>query len=755
MTMKTGDQLSQPANDTNTENTISLDHPNLYINRELSWLQFNRRVLEEAQNENIPLLERVKFLAIFANNLDEFFMIRVSGLQKQSETGAHNISPDGMRPSDQLMMIRQEVLIQLADQTKRWQTELLPKLKQSGIGILRYHELKSKQREILKRYFEEEIFPTLTPLAIDPAHPFPHISNLSLNLAIIIEDPEHGEKFARLKIPDLVPRLIQIPVLDKPGHFNTPESNSPQTVNFVFVEDLIAANLDMLFQSLKVKAAFLFRITRNADLEIEEDEAADLLSTIQESVGMRRFGLAIRLEVDKTMPKTLREMLMNNLHLQPSQVYAVGKPVGIASLHQLTRIKRPDLKDPPFRPAVAISLTKGESVFAAIRNRNLMLYHPYDSFGPVVDFLLEAARDPNVLAIKQTLYRVGTNSPIVDALMEARENGKQVAVLVELKARFDEENNIGWAQALERAGVHVVYGLLGLKTHAKICLVIRRESSGIRRYIHLSTGNYNVVTSRIYSDFSYFTCDPVFGADICDLFNALTGYSKKQEYHKIWVAPGMIRQQLITLIEREIRRQQQYGDGHIAFKMNSLVDKGCIMALYQASRAGVKVNLQVRGICCLRPGIPGVSENIHVTSIVGRFLEHARIYYFHNGGAGDLFLGSADLMPRNLDRRIEILFPVEDPGIKKILIEKVLYTHFHDTVKARRLSPDGQYEPISAVPDEPEIDSQDWMMNHRGLFFTGDITTHETSLSGSEDICVKEAIAAAKESSSTKGGRKI
>lgn len=755
MTIKTGDDLSQPANDVNTENTISLDHPSLYLNRELSWLQFNRRVLEEAQNENNPLLERVKFLAIFANNLDEFFMIRVSGLQKQSETGAHNISPDGMRPSDQLMMIRQEVLIQLADQTKCWQTELLPLLKRSGIGILRYHELKSKQREILKRYFEEEIFPTLTPLAIDPAHPFPHISNLSLNLAIMIEDPEHGEKFARLKIPDLVPRLIQIPVLEKSSHFNAPEANSTQTVDFVFVEDLIAANLDMLFQSLKVKAAFLFRITRNADLEIEEDEAADLLSTIQESVGMRRFGLAIRLEVDKTMPKTLREMLMNNLHLQPSQVYTVGKPVGMASLHELTKIERPDLKDPPFRPAVAISLAKGESVFAALRNRNLMLYHPYDSFGPVVDFLLEAARDPNVLAIKQTLYRVGTNSPIVDALMEARENGKQVAVLVELKARFDEENNIGWAQALERSGVHVVYGLLGLKTHAKICLVIRRESSGIRRYIHLSTGNYNVVTSRIYSDFSYFTCDPVFGADICDLFNALTGYSKKQEYHKIWVAPGMIRRQLITLIEREIRRQQQYGDGHIAFKMNSLVDKECIMALYQASRAGVKVDLQVRGICCLRPGIPGVSENIHITSIVGRFLEHSRIYYFHNGGAADLFLGSADLMPRNLDRRIEILFPVEDPGIKKILIEKVLYTHFHDTVKSRRLSPEGQYEPISAVPDVPEIDSQVWMMNHRGLFFTGDTTTHEKSLSGSEDIGVKEAIAAAKEPFSAKGGRKI
>jgi polyphosphate kinase len=738
----------------NTEN-IPFDQPNLYQNRELSWLQFNRRVLEEAQNEKNPLLERVKFLAIFANNLDEFFMIRVSGLQKQSEAGALNVSPDGIGPAEQLRMIRDELLTQLTEQAKCWQQDLLPKLKQSGIRILRYSELKSKQRELLKHYFEEEIFPTLTPLAIDPAHPFPHISNLSLNLAIMIHDPEHGEKFARLKIPDLVPRLIRIPVAGK----NENDTNL-HAIDFVFIEDVISANLNMLFQSLEVKAAYPFRITRNADLEIEEDEASDLLSTIQESVGMRRFGLAIRLEVDKTMPKGLREMLMNNLHLTPSQVYTLAKPIGMANFHELTKIERPELKDPPFRPAVAISLAKGESVFARIQNHSLMLYHPYDSFGPVVDFLLEAARDPNVLAIKQTLYRVGANSPIVNALMEARENGKQVAVLVELKARFDEENNIGWAQALEGAGVHVVYGLLGLKTHAKICMVIRRETNGLRRYIHLSTGNYNVVTSRIYSDFSYFTCDPAIGADISDLFNAITGYSKKQEYNKIWVAPGNVRQKLITLIEREICRQQQYGDGYIAFKMNSLVDKNCIMSLYQASCAGVKVDLQVRGICCLKPGIPGVSENIRVTSIVGRFLEHSRIYYFHNGGAGDLFLGSADLMPRNLDRRVEILFPVEDPEIKEILVKKVLYTHLHDNVKARRLSSNGRYEPIPVVPDEPEMDSQAWLMKHRGLFFNTGGTIHDTTLSPSDDIYVKSAIsaataaAAAKEITPVKGGSK-
>ena len=398
----------------------------------------------------------------------------------------------------------------------------------------------------------------------------------------------------------------------------------------------------------------------------------------------------------------------------------------MANLMELIKIERSDLKDPPFLPAIPSSLTKGENIFSLIRRRDLLLYHPYDSFSPVVDFVLEAARDPNVLTIKQTLYRVGANSPIVNALMEASENGKQVAVLVELKARFDEENNIGWAQALERAGVHVVYGLLGLKTHAKICLVVRRERGGINRYVHLSTGNYNIVTSRIYTDFSYLTCDPVIGADISDLFNALAGYSRKAKYDKIWVAPGSIRQRIIALIEKEICRHQNYGDGYLAFKMNSLVDQDCIKALYRASQVGVKVDLQVRSTCCLRPGIPGLSENIQVTSIVGRFLEHTRIYYFHNGGEGELLLGSADLMPRNLDRRIEILFPIEDLQLKRTLTEVILKTHLQDNVKSQVLLPDGYYKKREISPNEVSIHSQAWMLEHRGIFFTNETKNEET-----------------------------
>jgi polyphosphate kinase len=720
MTAKNHTQTFAAITPPSAENRAGLSHPGRYFNRESSWLQFNKRVLQEALDESNPLLERVKFLAIFANNLDEFFMIRVAGLQKQLEAGPLKVLLDGTGPSEQLAMIRATLLPLLAEQAKCWQQELLPKLKRSGIRIHRYRELQSKQCRLLRNYFTREIFPTLTPLAIDPGHPFPHISNLSLNLAIVVHHPEQGEKFARLKIPDMIPRLIPVPdeqIINSGKKFDVTYT---RTVDFIFIEEVIAANLEILFQSLEVKASYPFRITRDADLEIAEDEASDLLSCIQESIGMRRFGFAVRLEVDKAMPRSLRELLMSNLHLSPHQVYSVGRPIGMAGLMELTKIDRPDLKDQPFRPALPKPLAEGKNIFAFIRRSDLLLYHPYDSFSPVVDFILEAARDPNVLAIKQTLYRVGANSPIVKALMEARENGKQVAVLVELKARFDEENNIGWAQALERAGVHVVYGLLGLKTHAKICLVVRREGETINRYIHLSTGNYNVVTSRVYTDLSYLTCDPLIGADISDLFNALTGYSRKDDYNKIWVAPNAIRQRIITMIEREISRHHTNGDGYLAFKMNSLVDQDCIAALYKASQAGVKIDLQVRSICCLKPGIPGLSENIRVTSIVGRFLEHTRIYYFHHGGADDLLLGSADLMPRNLDRRIEILFPIEDPRLKGILLNQVLRMHLQDNVKARMLCPDGHYEQITQAPDAVKIDSQAWMLEHPGLFFANE-----------------------------------
>jgi polyphosphate kinase len=692
--------------------TVDLDDPSLYINREISWLQFNWRVLEEARDVGHPLLERVKFLAIFANNLDEFFMIRVSGLHRQVTGGVLEAPPDGMTPSEQLAAIQQGLLVQLAHQSECWHNDVLPKLGQAGMHICRYSALPPAQRALLQQYFAQDIFPVLTPLAFDPAHPFPHISNLSLNLAVVINDPQYGERFARLKITDTFPRLVRIPGEDKAEVSIQGRTPGGMSHHFVWLEDLVAANLDMLFPGLEVVAVYPFRITRDADLEIKDDEAADLLTNIEEQVEMRHFGSVVRLELDQGTPERIRTILMKNLHLAPYQVYAVDGPLGFVDVMELTHVDRPDLKDAPFVPAVPGVLAKKEPYFTVIHREDVLLYHPYDSFMPVVDFIREAARDPDVLAIKQTLYRVGANSPIVSALMEARENGKQVAVLLELKARFDEENNIAWARALEDAGVHVVYGVLGLKTHAKICLVVRREADGIRRYVHMSTGNYNTLTGRIYTDLSYLSCDPALGADVSDLFNALTGYSRKEAYCKLLVAPGSMRQPLLARIEREIARQCQYGDGYLAFKMNALVDRQCIQALYQASQAGVTIDLQVRGICCLRPGIPGVSETITVTSIVGRFLEHARIYYFRNGGQEEVFVGSADLMPRNLDRRIELLFPVDNPRLREAIVHDVLHVHLQDNVQARHLLSDGSYERRTPQPGEPAMHSQAWLLAH-------------------------------------------
>lgn len=715
---KTKSRPSEKAKDAGAPQVDRTD-PDLYFNRELSWLQFNWRVLEEALDESRhPLLERVKFLAIFASNLDEFFMIRVSGLRRQLQAGAFKSPPDAMTPAEQLAAIRRELMPQLEKQIECWQTDLLPKLGANDINILGHDQLKRKQRKVLRRHFEREIYPALTPLAFDPGHPFPHISPLSMNLAVVVRDPIHGERFARLKVPALFPRLLRIPSEERAESVDRLGLTEVMTNNFVWLEEVVAANLDMLFPGLEVVAAYPFRVTRDADQEIEDDEAADLLSSIEESIRMRHFGSAVRLEVDNAMPDRIRDILVRNLRLAPYQVYTSDAPLGLAGLMELTQIDRPDLKDQPFIPAVPPPLTTEEGFFSVLRRRNVLLYHPYDSFAPVIDFVRQAARDPNVLAIKQALYRVGPDSPVVAALMEARENGKQVAALVELKARFDEENNIVWARALEEAGVHVVYGLLGLKTHAKLLLVVRRESDGIRHYVHMSTGNYNHVTTRIYTDIGYFTSDPDIGADVADLFNALTGYSRKETYRKLLVAPGQMRGQIIQRIEREIERHCEHGDGYLAFKMNSLVDKACIEALYRASQAGVKVDLQVRGICCLRPGLPGISEEITVTSVVGRFLEHPRIYYFRNGGDEEVLLGSADLMPRNLDRRVEQLFPVDDPRIRQALVETILDTHLRDNQQARRLLPDGTYEHVKAGKKEPPLNSQAWMIEHRGVWHT-------------------------------------
>jgi polyphosphate kinase len=696
--------------------TIDLNDPKLYINRELSFIQFNQRVLEEALDERHPLLERVKFLAIFANNLDEFFMIRVSGLRRQLRAGVLEAPPDGMTPAEQLAAIRQELLPQLADQSHCWHKDLLPKLRDAGIRVLEYDELKSRQRQLLREYFEREIYATLTPLAFDPGHPFPHISNLSVNLAVVVNDPAYGERFARLKVPGTFPRLLRIPSEETADSYQGLGLARTKSDHFVWLGEVIAANLDMLFPGLEVEAAYPFRVTRDADPEIEEDEAADLLVAIQESVQRRHFGSAVRLEVEQSMPDRVRDILVDNLDLAPYQVYTVDGPIGMSDIMELTHVNRPDLKFRPFQMAVPTLLSTDGDVFSVLRRHNLLLYHPYDSFVPVVDFLRTAAEDPDVLAIKQTLYRVGPNSPIVAALMKARENGKQVAVLVELKARFDEEHNIEWARALEQAGVHVVYGLVGLKTHSKLCLVVRREREGIRRYVHLSTGNYNGVTAQIYADIGYFTSDADVGADVSDLFNALTGYSRQDSYRKLLVAPGKMRGQVIERIQREIARHEKHTDGYLAFKMNSLVDQECIQALYRASQAGVKIDLQIRGICCLRPNVPGVSETITVTSIVGRFLEHARIFYFRNGGDEEVLLGSADLMPRNLDRRVECLYPVEDPQLRESIINHILNVHLSDNMQSRQLLRNGAYERMQPDEKEPEMDSQLWMIEHRGLW---------------------------------------
>lgn len=685
------------------------DNPTLYINRELSWVRFNRHVLDEALDPSHPLLERVKFLSIFANNLDEFFMIRVSGLQRQVAKGVLKVPPDGMTPTEQLQAIHSMLLPDLSAQNDCWHQELLPAMAKAGIHFHTYSDLTPPQKEAIDDFFSNEVFPVLTPLAFDSSHPFPFISNLSLNLAIIVRDQNKKEYFARVKVPtNLFPRLVRIPLPD--GR----TCRDDRAVHFIFLEDIIAAHVSMLFPGLDVIATFPFRITRDADLEIEVDEASDLLTTVEEIMEQRARGKPVRIEIDCSMHDGICHMLEKKLGVAPGMIYRVSHPVGMADLMQLMGLDRPDLKDVPFQPSLPAELSDGRDIFAAIRHHDILLYHPYDSFTPVVNFIRQAAQDPDVLAIKITLYRVGPNSPIVNALMEARENGKAVAALIELKARFDEENNIGWARALEREGVHVVYGVVGLKVHAKLCMVIRREKDGIRRYMHLGTGNYNSATARIYTDFGLMTCDRKIGEDVAHLFNFLTGYARIESYHKLLVAPVTMRQRILSLIEREVSRHAEHGDGHLIFKMNALVDPECITALYRASQCGVKIDLQVRGICCLRPGVPGFSETITVTSIVGRFLEHARIYCFKNGGKPEVYLGSADLMPRNLDRRVEVLFPVEDPTTRAAIVSAILPVQLGDTVKVRIMNPDGTYSrAILAEAPEP-VNAQSWLVEHRG-----------------------------------------
>jgi polyphosphate kinase len=679
-------------NSTTTTESIDFNSPSLYLNRELSLLEFQRRVLEEAWDEANPLLERAKFLAIFGSNMDEFFMVRVSGIRKMAEARIMDVSPDGMVPPDELAAIRKLSQELMVEAQRCYQKKLLPLLDKADIHIIDYQKLNKTQKERVDTYFKDVIYPVLTPLALDPGHPFPHISNLSLNLAIVIHDKKGNEKFARLKVPDTLPRLL--PIKRSSGGVRK-DGSIPHQHYFVWLEQVIAANLDELFPGMQVTSAHPFRIVRDADIEIQELEADDLLETMQQNIRKRRFGSVVQVAVYESMPQNIRELLVDNLEVNQNDVYVLDSPLGLSSLWQLySSVERHDLKDVPYKPRTPKALkfaTTASDIFEAIRSGNILLHHPYDSFNPVVDFLNAAARDPQVLAIKQTLYRVGSNAPVVEALLEAAERGKQVAVLVELKARFDEESNIGWARALEEVGVHVVYGLVGLKTHCKVTMVVRQEGEGIRRYLHLATGNYNALTSRIYEDLGFFTCDEDMGADATDLFNYLTGYSTKQEYRKLLVAPVSLRKKLQKMIQREIEHARQGRKAHLIFKANSLVDPDMIQLLYQASQAGVQVDLLVRGMCCLRPGIKGVSENIRVISIVGRYLEHSRIYYFQNDGKEEIYLGSADLMQRNLNHRVEVVFPVESKTHIRHLRDHVLETYLKDNSSARVLQADGTY----------------------------------------------------------------
>lgn len=677
-----------------------LHAPELYLNRELSWLEFNRRVLEEAIDERNPLLERVKFLAIFSTNLDEFFMVRVAGLQSEMLAGDSEVGRDGLTPSEQLAAIKLTVSELSSRQRRCWHEDVLPRLREEGICLERYDDLSQRDRRTLKHYFERQIFPVLTPLAVDSGHPFPHISNLSLNMLIVIED-KRGEHVARMKIPPVVPRFVEIP--DRKASAG-PSIDGVR--RFVLLEDVIEANVHKLFPGKRVKSTHMFRITRDADIEFREGGSDSLLKLIEEELEQRLFGFAVRLTVEPSMPPELRSWLANKLNVSGNDIYQLPRPHGLSDLMELYALDRPDLKDPAIVPHYPSELRGAASVFDALGTQDVLLYHPYDSFSAVVDFVRQAAADENVVAFKQTLYRVGSHSPIVEALLEARDDETQIAVLVELRARFDEESNINWARALEKEGVHVAYGLSGLKTHCKIAMAVRREGNTLRRYVHLGTGNYNVATARVYTDLGLMTTDEDIAADVSDVFNYLTGYSAQTRFRKLLVAPVNMRSGLTTLIRREAEHGPK---GRIIMKMNSLSDYQMIEEIYRAAQAGVKIELIIRGICCLRPGIPGVSENIRVISVVGRFLEHARIYYFAHGAADGgeaVFSGSGDLMRRNLDFRVEVLFPIEDPQLLAHVRDNILELQLQDNVRARELQRDGSYLRLAPQDGQEPIDSQ-------------------------------------------------
>ncbi|WNY26457.1 polyphosphate kinase 1 [Methanolapillus ohkumae] len=700
---------------------LNLEDPALYIERDFSWLYFNMRVMEEALDESIPLLERVRFLSIYAGNLDEYYMVRIPAVHRL-------VLEEGMSLETannayfEMQRIYSELAVMLKKMETCWENILVPELKKHNIHILQYSELENYQIDYLSDYFRRNIFPQLTPLAYDSSHPFPYITNQSINFAVILSDALYGDIFVRVKIPTNVKRLILIPNREDLQNSNldasgpTPLSpgirkSKSDTYNFIWIDDVVLANLDMVFPGQKIKEAHAFRITRDGDLGIDEDGDFSLMKSIEKKSGVNYFGPPLRIEINDGMSDFVLKTLLENLKLRSSQVEALKSPVGLVSISEICSIDRPDLKYPPFTPKKKKYLepSRNSDIFSKIRKKDVLVYRPYDSFDSMIDFVQAASVDPDVVAIKITLYRVDRNSRIIQFLKDAADNGKQVAVLIELKARFDEENNVSKAKELEHSNIHVVYGVPNLKTHAKMCLVLRQEEDTIVPYMHMSTGNYNAGTAKVYSDFEYFTADPVIGQDAVDLFNSLTGYSRKTKYRKLLVAPNSLRDEFIQKIRREVQSHKNFGNGYMFFKLNSLVDPECIKELYLASMAGVKIDLQIRGISCIRPGLPGISDNISVTSIVGRFLEHSRAYYFFNNGKEEMYLGSADLMQRNLDRRVEILFPVNSEYLRKIK-DVILKKHLEDNVKLRISLSDGSFKRCEKSPGAEALDSQMWMM---------------------------------------------
>ncbi|MEQ1566240.1 MAG: polyphosphate kinase 1 [Myxococcota bacterium] len=667
---------------------------NRYVNRELSWLEFERRVLEEALDPVNPLLERLRFLTIFHTNLDEFFMIRVSGIKQQISGGIDVLSIDGLTPRMQLHQIHDQLRDMVATAQRCLTEDVLPALAAHGVEVVDWQNLTLAELRWLEEYFRQRVLPILTPLAVGPTHRFPFISNLSLNLGVYIRSPEGEERLARVKMP-----LANVPRLVPTG----PPGAGP--TRLVTVEQLVAAHLDRLFPGMELSAPWNYRVTRDADVEIREDEADDLLESLQQELRKRRFGQAVRLEVQRGMPEAMQNELREGLSLTPIDVVAIDGPLAVPRLSELLALDLPEAKFRPFVPQRVVALEGGD-LFGMIRQRDWLVHHPFETFAPVVDFVRLAAKDPAVVAIKQLLYRTSGDSPVIYSLEQAVENGKQVAAVVELKARFDEENNIVWARRLEEAGVHVVYGVPGLKTHAKLTLVIRREGDDLVRYAHIGTGNYNPHTARLYTDLGLFTAHPEVTADVAELFNRITGFARPTDATHLLVAPHSMKPRLLELIAFETARAREGAEARIVAKCNGLTEPAMIDALYEASRAGVKITLIIRGICCLVPGVPGMSENIEVRSVVGRFLEHERVYFFQHGGARKVYIGSADWMERNLDRRIEVLVPVLDPTLSAWLRDVLLGRYLADRARTRVMGPDGRYRRIRTGPDDPDVHEQ-------------------------------------------------